>query len=192
MAWLASTSSAMQVHELILQRLGRLCGKHPCLPFLWYLYLGRVKRQLVINCHWGERMWWRNWADLESCLGFPAAGLVWAVRKSDGIPFRNLTLDCPRAAFQELSRWQNASLRVTQIQARPCLRENGFSFKTCASSFGISLKNKNKILPVSEKWRNINHFASSLLIWCFVLPCSPIWTSKYSLYGTNRSWCDFG
>lgn len=146
MAWLASMSSATQVHELILQWFGQLHGKHPHFPFPWYLYLGHVKKQLEINCHWGERMGWRNWANLESFLGFPAAGLVlWAVRKSDGIPFRNLTLDCSCAAFQELSCWQTL-LRVIQIQARPCSQEDGFSFKTCASRFGISLKKKKSYL----------------------------------------------
>lgn len=110
---------------------------HPHLPFPWYLYLGSVKKQLEINCHWGKEWDGRNWASLESFLHLPAAGLVlWAVRKSDGIPFRNLTLDCTCAAFQELSCWQ--ALRVIQIQARPCSQEDGFSFKTCASRFGIS------------------------------------------------------
>ena len=46
MAWLASMSSAVQVHELILHWFGQLYGKHPHLPFPWYLYLGSVKKQL--------------------------------------------------------------------------------------------------------------------------------------------------
>lgn len=57
--------------------------------------------------------------------------------------------------------------------------------------WGFFKQKKKYILPVTGKGRNINPFASSLLMWWFVLPCSPIWISKYFLHGANRSWCDF-
>lgn len=70
--------------------------KHSHLLLPWHLYLGSVE-------DWDGR----NWANLESFLLLPTAGLVlWAVRKSDGIPFSNFTLDCACAGFQELLHWQ--------------------------------------------------------------------------------------
>ena len=93
----------------------------------------------------GEKEWdGSNWASLESFLRLPAAGLVlWAVHKSDGIPFRNLTLDCTCAAFQEPSCWQ--TLRESfRFKLDHTCRRMGFPSRPVQAGLAlVFLKKKN-------------------------------------------------